>query len=238
MAALAMAMAMGAPTSARAAGREPDAMTPWFVAAERQDLAAWTTLMAGDLHARSAWGWTPLHAAAMHDFVAGTRALLAAGARLDARNRAGDTPLHCAGSLTQPLLLAAGADVQARNQRGRVPLHTVRQASDALLVVGVNLRDHLGMTALHVAAFDGNADKAAWLLDKGADPTLRSTGPLDLAGDPGWREPDVVHRFAPGQRALDLVQWQHDRVKWSTGRYGRTLDLLDAATPRAGWFSR
>lgn len=219
---------------------QPTPLTPWREAIERGRADALDALIArgADLEACDGFGWTPLHWAAMEDFVAGVSALLAAGARLDVRNRRGDTPLHHAGPQAQALLIAAGADALDTNVLGRVPLHSARQVTELLLPAGIDARDHVGMTPLHVAAFDGNEAKVAWLLAHGADPALRSTGAFDLQAQPGWRDPDPSHRFEPGQRALDLVRWQHDRVKWATGRYAHTLERLDRATPRAGWFRR
>ena len=52
---------------------------------------------------------------------------LAAGAKIDARDRHGSTPLHKAASrgkaATVNALLAAGAKIDARNKRGETPLH-------------------------------------------------------------------------------------------------------------------
>ncbi|MBX3605398.1 MAG: ankyrin repeat domain-containing protein [Piscinibacter sp.] len=225
---------------AQAGGPAPTPLTAWreAIARGRSDVLAALIAGGADLEAADGPGWRPLHLAAMEDFAAGVSMLLAAGARVDARNRRGDTPLHHAGPQAQLLLVAAGADARSTNDLGRVPLHGARQATELLLEPGIDVRDRIGMTPLHVAAFDGNEDKVAWLLGHGADPNARSGAAFDLAAQPGWRDPDPQHRFAPGQRPLDLVRWQHDRVKWSTGRYAKTLDLLDHATPRAGLFRR
>lgn len=208
------------------------------IARQQSGLLASLIAAGADLQAPIEGGWTPLHLAAMEDFADGVRQLLAAGAPPQARSRGGDTPLHRAGPASQALLLAAGADPLARNALGRLPLHVAARPTPALLAAGVDARDHAGMSALHVAAFDGDAAKLAWLLGQGADPRLRSTAAFDVHPLPGWNATDPQHRFAPGQRALDLVRWQHETVKWSTGRYRPALDLLEQATPRQSWFSR
>ena len=220
------------PTAARpSAATKP--LQAWRDAITRQDSAALTALAASgvDVNGLDDRRETPLYHAALADFAAGVTLLLAAGARHDSRNIRGDTALHHAGPLTLPLLVAAGADTLARNGRGRLPLHTARQPAPLLLAGGIDPRDQFGMTPLHVAAFAGNEEMVAWLLAQRADPTLRTTAVFDLSAQPGWTDWDVRHRFEPGQRPLDLVRWQHEQTKWSSGRYRRALELLDAATP-------
>ena len=56
------------------------------------------------------------------------RALVDAGADVDAKNDYGDTPLHLAASGNENLamiqaLVDAGADVHAKNNHGSTPLH-------------------------------------------------------------------------------------------------------------------
>lgn len=233
---LALSLLVMRPMAASAAPAKP--LQAWQDAITRQDTAVLAALIASGagVNCFDDRGSTPLYFAALADFVAGIPLLLAAGARHDIRNIRGDIALHHAGPLTQPLLVAAGANTLARNGRGRLPLHTAHQPTPALLAAGVDPRDNFGMTPLHVAAFDGNEERVVWLLERRADPTLRTTALFDLAAQPGWTDWDLSHRFEPGQRPVDLARWQHDRTKWSSGRYRRTLELLDAATPwRAPW---
>jgi uncharacterized protein len=71
-------------------------------------------------------GRTPLHYAALDDAAESVRALIDAGADVDARDQAGNTPLHFAaqeGSLAVGrILLEAGAAVDPKDQHGNTPL--------------------------------------------------------------------------------------------------------------------
>jgi ankyrin repeat protein len=113
-------------------------------------------------------GWTPLHWAARNQHAAAVAALLAHGAKANARTRSkafagqmlyqspvGQTPLHLAGghAETLRLLLAHGADANARDADGRTPLHVASydvEAVKLLLAHGAdaNARDRSGKTPL------------------------------------------------------------------------------------------
>jgi hypothetical protein len=135
------------------------------------------------------------------------------------------------------VLIAAGADPLAADLQGNRPLH--RQYHEALLVAGVNARNHQGFTPLHMAALSGDEEGVRWLLARGADPAAQSTATYEHRDGmaPEWGS-DQVHSIDKGSRPYDIAQWQHDRSKWSTGRYRKTLELLDAATPRRSWLAR
>ena len=71
---------------------------------------------------------TPLHlAASSNENPAVIGLLLEAGADLEAREVAGETPLHfaagSANAVAVEALLAAGANLEARGEEGRTPLH-------------------------------------------------------------------------------------------------------------------
>ena len=75
--------------------------------------------------ARTALGSTPLHLAATNPDTSAMKALIAAGADVNARDNDGATPLHMAAYSSRPkntqLMLEAGADPQAKTDNGRDP---------------------------------------------------------------------------------------------------------------------
>jgi ankyrin repeat protein len=99
-------------------------------------------------------------------------ALASRGARVDARDRDGRTPLHLArDGETVKLLLRLGADINARDAAGDTPLH-VQAASQgslaavtALIQAGANTRlaDHRRKSALDLARASGSPDVVAYL---------------------------------------------------------------------------
>jgi ankyrin repeat protein len=122
--------------------------------------------------------------------------LLKAGARPDAVDAAGETPLFLAASRAQGLanvevLLSASAkpDIAARN--GRAPLHEAvaaghRAIAEALLRGGASPspKDQDGDTPLHLAARQDAVEMVELLLKYGADTKARNRlgeAPIDTA---------------------------------------------------------
>jgi ankyrin repeat protein len=105
-------------------------------------------------------GWNALHQAASNRRrTADVEELLANGAHVDSRDKAGRTPLHCAAFLghikTVEVLLAYAADVNAKDNKGETPLHHAAgggmpDIAELLLDAGadINARTGEGKTAL------------------------------------------------------------------------------------------
>jgi ankyrin repeat protein len=107
----------------------------------------------------------------------------------------GWTPLHKVSYHGRPkiarILLEHGANPNALNPLGRAALHMTEEISvvDLLLEYGVkvDVRDKEGCTPLHKAAFNLKLPFVAVLLDRGADPHVRTNDgktPFQLANTP------------------------------------------------------
>ncbi len=123
----------------------------------------------------------PLHEATRDGDLEQVRALIDAGADLDAQGDNGETPLNTAilegHVLVASLLIDRGADIQARNKGGFTPLHAAAyvnavEIAEQLLSSGADINDQMnkaGGTALSVASEEGHAGVVKVLIDHGAD---------------------------------------------------------------------
>lgn len=108
------------------------------------------------------------------------RLLIEKGARVDAVNDRGFTPLHLVGPFTRPtaveLLLTHGAPVCASTKCFDMPLHCAAMASGPAIVkllldngASIDVKDGIGWTPLHHAASCRNAELVELLVAEGAD---------------------------------------------------------------------
>ena len=183
---------------------------------------------------------TPLHWAAMksHAEVAGL--LTRRGARTDARNAYGMTPLHVAGDdKVVAVLVAAGAQVNLLDDRGRTPLHTARQSivAKALIDRGadIRIRTPQGRTAMELAAVD-TTEKAGLSVNGPMLARLRglisqarvtlmntSTRPMDnfvLSGNSPACRVDVAPAQLPSLEPGQLADFTLTFIRTSDAREG------------------
>lgn len=132
-----------------------------------------------DPGARNIAGEAALHRAVEKGLRRVARALLVAGAQVDARAKNGETALHLASLHHEPdftdLLLAAGADVRAVTADGETALHWAVLSGHIVIAqrliargADVNAADRRGNTPLHAAAHGGYFDLAKLLLTHNA----------------------------------------------------------------------
>lgn len=137
--------------------------------------------------ARSTDGYTALHLAAFFGKAEAVRALLAAGARVDAltANEMANQPLHAAAAGRHieicRLLVAAGAPVDVAEHGGYTPLHQAAQHGDNELVelllsagAGTDATDAVGRRPADLARAAGHEDLARRLDE--SRPTPPPTG--------------------------------------------------------------
>jgi ankyrin repeat protein len=185
------------------------------------------------------------------EHVAAVRALIAAGADVNAADRVGVTPLHraaLAGVEFSRALLEAGANANVgtlvklfEHPAGKTPLHELASTYDStrlehlammLAVPGidVNVADAAGQTPLHIAAMTDSVEAVDALLRAGADPTRALTSPLR----PWWAKRKNV-KLPIG--TTPLMAAQRARADAAASRLGKgqspaPSDATSAKAPR------
>ncbi|MHB8453914.1 MAG: ankyrin repeat domain-containing protein [Acidiferrobacterales bacterium] len=139
-----------------------------------------------------------LFRAAQTGNLAMAKSLVARGAKVNARDQFGDTPLHWAAghgnTAVVRLLIAHGADVNARDLHGETPLFGAdnKAVVDLLLEHGalVNGRDVIGQTPLDKAAWRGRIPVIKSLIAHGADVNARDVNGYTALDNAAWSGSD------------------------------------------------
>ena len=205
-----------------------------------------------DVNAKTSMGYTPLHYALrqhlraryrvyMHDVriapspgeiemrrkLNAARTLIDAGMDVNAKDSAGETPLHIAarGNMDEIAiaLIVAGADVNAKDNAGETPLHVAAsenkaEAASALIVAGANIhaKDNAGETPLHAAVISRSVDLVEILVAAGAD--------IHAADLKGNTPASIV---AAGRNyAYTIVALTHDNKAWTPTALARRAYAL------------
>lgn len=152
---------------------------------------------------KDTFGLMPLFLAAENGDLDSVKALIAAGAKVDAplhavdedmKAREGDTPLMACGSATGKAsvvkaLVAAGANVDAKAQNGKTAVmqavaaenvDVLRALVEAKADVKVRMPPPEDMDALTIAVGKRRADIVKILLDAGADPEVKLDGEVSM----------------------------------------------------------
>lgn len=189
--------------------------TALMLAIDRGKIEVALALIEGgaNLEIKGQKGWTALHNAASggdKGYKEVAEGLIKHHASVDALSETLLTPLHEAAGKSLVdlvrLLVDAGADVNARDKFSNTPLRmcasnaqsfatleTFKQSVQILIDAGadINSGTTINTTSLHSVVKWGNIDAVKFMLERGADPNIRTTKgelPIDFAKDPQIRE--------------------------------------------------
>lgn len=231
--------------------RTPQGQTPLNIAAEYGSLEAARTLIRRDaqLEARDGRnGFTALHWAAERYRPAIARALIAAGAKVNAENKWQQTPLWVAAWQAEQanteiahILVAAGADIARTDHKHNTPLIMAARAGhrpmiDYLLELGADIeaRNDQGRGPLFQAVAGGHADAVRLLLARGAEPNAKAAGvaPLALAlerGDRASADLLVANGATDYKRYAAQAAMARGKKAYADEDYAAAIDEFSAA---------
>ncbi len=182
-------------------------------------------------------GRTPLHSAALSGHRDIAEFLLANGAEVNAKDKEGMTPLHCAATASPidssellkgvaELLLDNGAEVNAEDKSGFTPLILAawsgdKDVAELLLARGadVDAKDDRGRTSLHGALMTGYKDLVEVLLANKADVNSKDNSgetPLHVAAAQGNKDANNVRGLLeamgahPNDKVAEVMQRNGD----------------------------
>ena len=185
--------------------------------------------------ARGPSGMTALHWAAAKGYAERTAQILQHHPQLETTDDRGRTPLLVAHSEAAEKLLAAGANAFAMDKDGMNALHYAAQTGASHLEIiwqagfkVADARSNAGLTPLHIAAVEGTESSVGWLLDHGAK--VNAVSAADYSYLPRHLAPGYGYeiRIPRGATALRLASLEHEKTKWSSGRYRSVVELLKA----------
>lgn len=176
--------------------------------------------------------YTPLHAAVAGGHLAVAATLLDAGANIEAKLKNGPTPLHQAtlreNAAMVDLLLSHGANIETeariegKDVSAGTPVITAVIQGDmtcvrALVEHGANLNatNGYGRTALHCAVSGEASLIVRYLLQKGANPSIKSMniGWSPLHGASIYGKPEIVMDLLNAGASIDdLTEEEHTRT--------------------------
>lgn len=149
-----------------------------------------------------------IHLAARRGHLAMVELLLDRGARPDARDSEGATPLFgTSDTAIAKLLITRGADVSARDDEGTRPIHRAATRSLELVQLIVRhgadplARNQRGGRPLHDAARDGTVEIATYLIDRGSRVDAAIAAPEDYYRN-GWQ---ALHFAAEREESPDSL---------------------------------
>ncbi len=203
-------------------------------------------------------GNAPLHIAAQRNNRNLLPLLLERSQNPDPVNQAGQTPLHVAIETLNPqvagMLINAGASLVRKDARGNNLLHMIchrdnpqyEKILEVMLkrVGDVNLRNHDGMTPLHIAAVHGSANMLKLLIQAGAKVDARRTDGssalffcrpelisvlLELGADIDLKNNDGLSAFVNARLNGDKARITAFKKTGHFGQPARTFEIVSGA---------